>query len=116
VRVLVCGSRDWTDEATIADELAEFAHEPERVEVIHGAARGADMMAARVASVYGYDVRGFPADWDRYGKRAGFLRNIEMLDAQPDLVLAFQRNRSRGTQHTIDEARKRGIPVAVISR
>ena len=56
----------------------------------------------------------FPADWDTYGKQAGFIRNIQMLDEKPDLVIAFQKNASRGTQHTINEARKRGIPVEVI--
>jgi hypothetical protein len=114
VKVLVCGSRDWRDEPAIADRLADFAPES-LVEVLHGDARGADRMAASVADLYGYDVRAFPADWRGKGKRAGILRNLEMLDQRPDLVIAFQRNRSTGTQHTIDEARRRGIPVEVFT-
>jgi hypothetical protein len=83
------------------------------IEVIHGDARGADRWAAEVARQLGCRVRAFPADWDRFGKRAGILRNLQMLDQEPVLVLAFQFNGSRGTQHTISEARRRGIPVEV---
>jgi hypothetical protein len=60
------------------------------------------------------EERAFPADWRGKGRRAGILRNLAMLDDEPDRVLAFQRNGSRGTQHTIDEARRRGIPVEVV--
>lgn len=112
--VLVCGSRNWADESRIADRLAEFAVEDEVV-VLHGDARGADRMAARIAWRYGFAVRAFPADWSRYGRRAGVVRNLAMLDERPDIVLAFQLNGSSGTQHTIDVARARGIPVEVFS-
>jgi hypothetical protein len=113
LRLLVCGSRDWTDKDVIADEMANYV--PDCPTVIHGAAKGADSLAAEVAAAYGLDVQAFPADWARHGKRAGILRNLAMLDEKPYAVLAFQRNGSRGTQHTIDEALKRGIPVRVVS-
>ena len=112
VKVLVCGSRDWADKDHIADVLADLACE-RNVEVIHGGARGADRMAGEVAALYGYRVRVFPADWDSHGRRAGIIRNLQMLDENPDRVIAFQRNGSRGTQHTVDEARRRAIPVEV---
>jgi hypothetical protein len=110
-RILVCGSRDWTDGDAIADRLADFA--TDNPTIIHGGARGADTMAENIASLYGYKIERFPAEWARHGKRAGFMRNLAMLDTKPDLVLAFQSNGSKGTQHTIDEARKRGIRVEV---
>jgi hypothetical protein len=112
VKVLVCGSRDWDDQDTIADVLSDYVTEP-HVEIIHGAAPGADTLVAEVAELYGFDVRAFPADWSR-GRRAGPERNLRMLDECPDHVIAFQRNGSRGTQHTINEARRRGISVWVI--
>jgi len=107
--VLVCGSRDWTDRGAILDALLTRAPR----EVIHGAAPGADRIAADIARLYLISARAFPAAWDRYGRRAGILRNLAMLDERPGLVLAFQRGGSRGTQHTIDEARRRGILVEV---
>ena len=108
--VLVCGSRDWSDGNAIAERLDMLGR---GTTIIHGAARGADRMAGKLAQAFGYVVEEYPADWRGKGRRAGILRNLEMLDAKPDLVLAFQRNGSTGTQHTIDEARKRGIPVEV---
>lgn len=110
--VLVCGSRDWNDEDTIAECIRGLAWE-RHCRILHGAARGADRIASAAAEFYGCEVQAFPADWDRYGKRAGILRNLQMFDERPDLVIAFQRNASRGTQHTISEAKKRGIPVEV---
>lgn len=117
-RILVCGSRDWDDANAIFERLAPWNAEAVksgfRIELIHGNAPGADRLARGIGNGLGhFDVRAFPADWGRHGKRAGILRNIEMLDAEPDLVIAFT-NGSRGTQHTIDEARKRGIPVEVV--
>jgi hypothetical protein len=112
VIVLVCGSRDWVDWWAIAVRLAGLG-EPGDVVILHGDARGADRIARAAGLLYGFDVRAFPADWAGHGRRAGILRNLEMLDERPDLVIAFQTNNSRGTQHTINEARRRGIPVEV---
>lgn len=111
MKVLVCGSRTWTDGIVISRRLRGL---PNDAVIIHGGASGADLQAERVAAKYHLASRCFPAEWNRYGKRAGIIRNLAMLDEQPDLVLAFWDGRSRGTKHTIDEARKRGIPVEVI--
>lgn len=121
MRVLVCGSRDWGRPAFISMRFGQLRGEHENVTIIHGAASrkrrdielSADMIADRYARYYGFAVQPFPADWEKHGKRAGILRNLQMLDEKPDLVLAFQRDRSRGTQHTVDEARRRAIPVEV---
>lgn len=112
----MCGSRDWTDENAIGDRLSRLGHEVGwHCTIVHGAARGADRIAAEIALSLGFRVEDHPADWPRYGRRAGFLRNVQMLSTGIGLVLAFQRGGSRGTQHTIDEARKRGIPVEVFT-
>lgn len=109
-KILVCGSRDWTDTAAIHQRLNQLLGP---VTVIHGAAKGADRIAANWAALKGHETQAFPADWTRHGKRAGILRNLEMLDRNPDLVIAFQIGNSHGTQHTINEARRHGIPVEV---
>jgi DNA-binding MurR/RpiR family transcriptional regulator len=111
LKVVVSGSRGWTDYAAIRMALAEL---PARSTIIVGGARGADTLAEEAAHHLGHVVDVYRADWDRYGKRAGYIRNALMLDQEPDLVLAFWDGESKGTLHTMKEAKRRNIPVEVI--
>lgn len=111
MKVLVCGSRDWTDHEKIRIRLAEL---PRGTLVLHGGARGADRIAGTVAASLGLAVNEYPADWRGFGRSAGYRRNLAMLGQEPDLVLAFWLDGSTGTGHTVREARKRRIPVEVI--
>jgi len=88
------------------------------VTVIHGAARGADTIAGDVAIELGLEVIACPAEWHRYGKAAGPIRNRQMLEEHlPKLILAFVRDwsRSPGTRHMIELARKAGIETRVFN-
>lgn len=83
--------------------------------ILHGGAPGADTLAAGLAEDLGFTVEpAYLPEWDRYGRRAGIRRNLAMLDTGPDLVLGFWDGRSRGTKHTLTEARRRGIPTEII--
>jgi len=113
VIALFCGSRDWDDVPAITAAIDRL---PDNAIVVHGGAIGADKNAGHFATKRGLfvaEVPVKPAHWDRYGRRAGPARNHAMLDLGVQLVVAFQRKGSRGTQSTIDEARRRGIPVEV---
>lgn len=114
MKVLVCGSREFSDpfraNLAIIDRIAQLP----LCEVIHGGARGADQMAATAAIRMGHPVTMFAADWETHGRRAGLVRNLEILAQRPDLVLAFWDQESRGTLHTITEAQKRQIAVEII--
>lgn len=59
-------------------------------------------------------MREFRAEWNKFGRSAGYRRNLVMLEQDPDLVIAFQLDNSPGTAHAIEIARKRKIPVEVI--
>jgi hypothetical protein len=117
MKVLICGSRDWTDPDLIREVLVPLVRLSKigagDLTVIHGGARGADSLAGTVARSLGIPVTEFPARWNSYGKRAGYLRNVEMAEQKPDIVIAFQKDNSTGTQMMIDIARERGIPVTV---
>jgi hypothetical protein len=108
--VVVCGSRDWPEDKLWFVTAAMIEHFPHGALVITGGARGVDAWAYREAVRLKWPTKVIPADWDRYGKRAGFLRNIAMLDEGPEKVLAFHVGNSKGTAHTIREAHRRGIP------
>lgn len=120
-RVMVTGSRTWTDDQAIKRGLVMasffvFAEHRGAILVSGACARGADRLAEHIASAHlGWTVEQHPANWDKFGKRAGILRNDEMLDSGVDLVVAFQAGRSKGTEHAINGARGRGIPVFIWS-
>jgi YspA, cpYpsA-related SLOG family len=102
VRLLICGSRSWTDETPIRAALERARPEV----VIHGAARGADTLAGRIAAELGCRVLPFPADWS-LGRAAGVLRNQRMLDeGRPNWVIAFADDlrASRGTRDMVERA------------
>lgn len=108
--VLVCGSRTWTDADRIRIKLRAL---PRGSTVVHGGSRGADRIAGELARAIGLEERVMLPDWKSEPRRAGIIRNIAMLDLNPDIVLAFWDGASTGTGHTIGEARRRGIPVDV---
>jgi len=114
VRVVFCGSRTWgkTNDQILAiyDVMSTL---PLDAVIVHGAAKGADMLAAGAAADRGNPIEAHPADWEKNGKQAGIIRNLEMLDTKPDLVVAFWDGKSKGTGHMIHAARERGIPVEV---
>lgn len=112
-RILVCGSRAWTDVGRIEVALAWLA-KPGVTTVLHGGAQGADSIAGDIARKMDLGVEVFVPDWSLYGKQAGFVRNKKMVETGPDLVLAFVKGESRGTSDTVTHAREAGIKVLTV--
>ena len=111
MRVLICGSREWSDRGQLHRELTGLYAEHPFWAVIVGDARGADTMALGWALGLRITADVFHANWNRDGRRAGLIRNLKMLDEKPDLVVAFLEGKSSGTMHTVHNARKRGLTV-----
>ena len=110
VIALICGGRDFADHARAyaALDSADFALEISCV--VSGGARGADTIAHDWANSRGKHFLFFPANWERYGRRAGYLRNQQMLDeGKPDIVLAFPGG--KGTEMMCELAAKAGVKV-----
>jgi SLOG family YspA-like protein len=119
LRLLVCGSRDWTDADLLADVVDRLVAEHGRVGVvlIEGGARGADRLAGELARARGWQLETYPADWQRHGRAAGLRRNARMLhEGRPERVLAFTDDltSSRGTADMVRRARAAGLPVLVV--
>ena len=111
MRVMVCGSRDWSDVDAVTLRLLEL---PSDAYLLHGAASGADQIASEAAASIGIPQRAFPPDYTRPSPQRYHERNDQML-ARADLVLAFWDGKSRGTKSVIEKAKERGVPVEVIS-
>lgn len=118
MKVLVCGDR-WYDNPVRLQWTLDVIHgKVGRItQIIEGCAPGADSLAEAWAESKHVPVRHFPADWKKYGKAAGPIRNREMLDQQPHLVVIFHDaiQDSRGSRDTWLEARQRNIPTMLIT-
>lgn len=114
MRILITGSRDWDDLNCIYNAIyKEHIGSEKNTVVVHGGARGADYLAGRVADTLKLDIEVYKADWDTYGKAAGFVRNDKMVNLGADVCLAFIRNESKGATMCAELAEKAGIPVKV---
>jgi hypothetical protein len=86
---------------------------PDGLVIINGKAKGADNLASDWAIVNWVPYEEYPANWSKYGRGAGPVRNKQMLDAGIDLVLAFPVGEARGTRNMIDIAQKAGVEVRI---
>lgn len=110
-RVLVSGSRNWSDAGTIHTALNEMRAVHGEIIVVHGGAKGADSIADSWARLRDVPVEVYPAQWDKYGKAAGMKRNQQMLDTGIDVVAAFPLGRSPGTRGMMRIATSAGVKV-----
>ena len=85
----------------------------EKIEIVSGHAKGADQLGERFATERKLGLKLFTAEWEKYGRSAGYRRNEEM-GRYADALVAFQINGSKGTQHMIDFAKKNGLKVRVV--
>ena len=121
-RYIVCGSRtiklhNRAMKYLLSGLRVDLYMPPSQITVVHGEAPGADTMAARMAHDLHFRVEPHKADWNKYGKAAGPIRNQEMADCGADAVFAVIDKplaESHGTASMVDIARKAKIPVFVI--
>lgn len=112
-RVIIAGGREFDDypllEKTMDNLLSNIKVD---IVIVCGMARGADSLGEKYAKSKGYQIDYYPANWDLYGKRAGYIRN-EQMAKNADALVAFWDGQSRGTKHMIDLACKYNLKVRV---
>ena len=114
MRILVCGGREYDDWAELDTTLRSLLGARGDMYIIQGGAKGADFLARVWAEYVGVDWTEYPADWKQFGKRAGHIRNAQMLtEGEPDLVIAFRGG--RGTADMVNKATSAGIEVKEIT-
>ena len=115
-KIIIAGGRDFMDYNLLKEKVNKILQEKRvthKIFIISGCARGADTLGVRYASENAFDVDKYPADWDKYGKKAGYMRNVEMAE-NADALIAFWDGKSKGTKHMIDIATERNLPIRVI--
>lgn len=113
MRILVCGHREFDNWDLLNDVMLDYSLED--LVIIEGEAKGADFLARVWAKHYKVKYEAYPADWKTYGKKAGPIRNAQMLrEGKPDLVIAFLAEGSIGTKDMINQSEKAGVKVKVI--
>ena len=107
-RIVVTGGRDFSDRDLVVSAMMMLNIGSEDV-IITGCASGADTLCSDVASKLGAIIEPHPADWKRYGKAAGPIRNHEMIDSGCDFLLALPGG--KGTAECKRYAKRKGIKI-----
>ena len=112
MRVAIVGSREFTDGPLMRSMMEDF---PKDTVIVSGGAKGADTLAVNIAQDLGLETKVWLPDWDRYGQKAGFLRNRQIV-ADCDRVIAFfgPKGITPGTKHTITVAMDMGVNIAIL--
>lgn len=108
MKVIVAGSRDIIDRGIVWRSIESFPLEI--TEIVSGTARGVDSIAESYAKTKNIDLKQFPADWDKYGKPAGAIRNKQMAE-YADALIAIWDGESRGTKNMIETMNATNKPV-----
>ena len=109
MKVAVVGSRNFNDIDLIVDTLGQY----KIGEIISGGAAGADSLAEDFADAAGIKKTIFKANWEKYGRSAGYIRNIDII-SNCDICIAFWDGKSRGTKHSISLCKKHNKKCVII--
>lgn len=119
-RIIIIGGRDYDNYEYLNKKLSDFikSRPNRRFTIVGGAVRGVEQLCEKFAREKSILFKKFPVDWNTFGKRAKYIRNIKMLDFinQSDCegyVIAFWDGSSKGTKHMIKSAKKANIPVKI---
>ena len=109
--VAVVGSRDYNDYSRLKKTLDTM----ENISLlILGGAKGADSLAEVYAREKNIELKRLVPDWPTYGRAAGMIRNKDIV-AEAECIVAFWDGKSKGTKHSIELAKKKGVPVVVVN-
>ena len=113
-KVIIAGGRDFNDRLYLNKVLDHLLSQRQEVTILCGMARGADTLGQHYAIQKGIPVEEYPAQWNKYGKSAGYRRNAVMAN-NADALIAFWDGKSKGTMHMINLAKEAGLDVRVKS-
>lgn len=112
MKVIIAGGRDFNNYNLLKSEILKL-FDITKIEVVSGGARGADRLGEQLAKEYKLPLNIFPAEWNVFGKSAGYIRNVKMAEYATHLV-AFWDGYSRGTEHMINIANEKGLTINIV--
>ena len=112
MKVIIAGGRDFDNYEVLRNYCDHVLQNQTDIEIVSGTAKGADQLGEKYAKEKGYRVKRFPADWKKYNKAAGYIRNEEMAK-YADALIAFWNGMSKGTEHMINLANKYNLKIRV---
>ena len=115
-KIIVAGPRDYNNKDFVFAKLDEILSTySEEIHIIEGGAAGVDSLSKQYARTNYIPFTEYPADWDRYGRSAGPIRNAEMAnDADELIAFVYKQYFSKGTHNMINTARKKGLTIHVV--
>jgi hypothetical protein len=113
MRVIIAGSRSFNDYQLLESSCDMILQSIDKIEIVSGTANGADKLGESYATKHGYEIKRFPAEWDKHGKSAGYIRNEEMAK-YADQLIAFWDGKSKGTMHMINLAKKYNLDINIV--
>lgn len=111
MKIAIIGSRDFNDKSLLNQILEPY--KSKITYIISGGARGADTLGEEWANENGVKTQIFYANWDKHGKQAGFIRNVDIIESC-DGCIAFWDGESKGTKHSLSLCEKLGKPVKIV--
>jgi predicted Rossmann fold nucleotide-binding protein DprA/Smf involved in DNA uptake len=115
-KVIIAGSRGFSNYKLLREQCNKFLREKRKTSniiVVSGHARGADTLGEKYAQDEGFTLEIYPAQWKKFGKRAGYRRNEQMAEVA-DALIAFWDGSSKGTKHMIDIMNEKNLLVRVV--
>lgn len=113
MKLIIAGSRSFSDYNLLKHKLDHLLQNQTKIEIVSGTAKGADRLGERYAKEKGYQLTRFPADWQKHGKKAGYLRNEQMAKSATHAVI-FWDGQSKGTNHMIKLAQTYQLNYRII--
>ena len=114
-RIIISGSRNYNDYYYFEKKVNKMLSTLDKtdLEIVSGCAIGPDTMAIRYAKENNIPIKRFPAEWSKYGKGAGMIRN-ELMAAYSTHCIAFWDRASRGTENMIIQAKKKDLKLRIV--
>ena len=112
MKLAIVGSRTFNDYDMLVDFIKDNYNIDEITHIISGGARGADFLGERFAEEFNKELIVFPAEWKKYGKSAGFKRNVDIIETCDECV-CFWDGESHGTKHDIELCEKMKKPYKI---